>query len=138
MKNRTSERSLGFRTLSPLVSSVRLGGFALLNVIGLQRHELIQMLLNRPSTIPLGLAPFIRSRPPDPEPEPYDVWMIRTNSELQLGFTSDFEQPEEEKVIQPMPRLAPSSLNKPLSFPTRPHSDLTTREKEKPRPWTRT
>ncbi|CAE7139999.1 unnamed protein product [Rhizoctonia solani] len=117
---RAPERGLRIFSPPPPVPPVRFGGFPFLDAIGIDQHELMRMLLDRPPMVPRVLAPIVRSRPPEPDPEPYDVRMTHASSKPRLGFTYDFEQPEEEKVVQPKPRLAPVKFKQTIVIPDSP------------------
>ncbi|CUA71747.1 hypothetical protein RSOLAG22IIIB_09785 [Rhizoctonia solani] len=93
-----------------------------LDELGLDQHELMRLLLDRPP-LPRVLAPIARSRPPEPEPEPYDVRMTHASARPRLGFTFDFEQPEEEEKVVQQPKIrvrVPVKFKQTIEIPDSP------------------
>ncbi|CAE6458336.1 unnamed protein product [Rhizoctonia solani] len=72
----------------------------LFDEIGLDQHELMRLLLDRP-IVPRVFAPIARSRPPEPEPEPYD-------------------QPEGEEKVAPARARVPLKFKRTIEIPDSP------------------
>ncbi|KDN40393.1 hypothetical protein RSAG8_08156, partial [Rhizoctonia solani AG-8 WAC10335] len=114
-------RPLGLRIFSPPppIPFGVLQALPYLDEIGLGQHELMRMLLDRPlpRVLPTG-----RSRPPEPAPEPYDVRMTHASARPRLGFSFDFEQPEEEEKVYPTvrTRVPPVKFKQTIEIPDSP------------------
>ncbi|CAE6456607.1 unnamed protein product [Rhizoctonia solani] len=114
-------RPLGLRIFSPPppIPFGVLQALPYLDEIGLGQHELMRMLLDRPlpRVLPTG-----RSRPPEPAPEPYDVRMTHASARPRLGFSFDFEQPEEEEKVYPIvrTRVPPVKFKQTIEIPDSP------------------
>ncbi|CAE6430061.1 unnamed protein product [Rhizoctonia solani] len=123
---RAPERGLGIFSPPPPNPPVPFGvlrALPLFDEIGLDQHELMRLLLDRPM-VPHVFAPIARSRPPEPEPEPYDVWMMHASAPSRLGSTFDFEQPEEEeKVASPRVRI-PVKFKQTIEIPDSPPPEI--------------
>ncbi|CCO37372.1 Putative lipase ATG15 [Rhizoctonia solani AG-1 IB] len=79
-------------------------------------HQIIQIIRNRPHGLPLlaNFPPFARMRAPETDPEPYDVRMTHASVRPRLGFTFDFEQPEEEE--KPLAAASQPRARTPVKF----------------------
>ncbi|CAE6365573.1 unnamed protein product [Rhizoctonia solani] len=91
----------------------------------LDPHQIIQIIRNRPAGLPLlaNFPPLARTRAPEPDPEPYDVRMTHASVRPRLGFTFDFEQPEEEDKpsVLPQPRArTPVKFKQTIEIPDSP------------------
>ncbi|CAE6437249.1 unnamed protein product [Rhizoctonia solani] len=108
---------------NPPVPFGALRALPLFDEIGLDQHELMRLLLDRPMVPPV-FTPITRSRTPASEPEPYDMRMTHASARPRLGFTFDFEQPEEEeKVVPPRVRI-PVKFKKTIEIPDSPPPEI--------------
>ncbi|CAE6479970.1 unnamed protein product [Rhizoctonia solani] len=83
------------------------------------QNELMRILLAERH--PPRLAQFARSRPPEQrDPEPYDLRMTHASARPRLGFTFDFEQPEEEEKPQKPRTREPVKYKQTIEIPDSP------------------
>ncbi|KAG8750579.1 hypothetical protein FRC11_010281 [Ceratobasidium sp. 423] len=94
---RVPDRNLRIFSPPPPNPAIRFGilqAIPFLDEMG--QNELMRMLLDE--RLNPHRLPFARSRPAEPqEPEAFDICMTHASTRPRLGFTFDFEQPEEEE-----------------------------------------